>query len=339
MSAVKSFAFGVSFMVLAAHQAPAGSIHSAHAIHRSSPMRTPAPTTLAFVPNPATAPAPPVHAAAQDLSGPTPVAALSLGVTGSNPSPGQATLAQAFAPAAVPADAFINFGNGPYPEASSLTTGNSVAFFNSPAFRSFFGGNGPSIDDVGRFETEVLATIRATYNNAGLPIHLTINPYAPAAHTLSVVSGSSYPGAPGAIGITDVGNNGFSFIDKLAGAPTVDQLAVAVGHNLSHELMHAFGVGNHPEQSGPFVDAASSTLSTLADPSSGFSPAAASLLSTLNFQAVGQAASLAIASGAQRIDGDQMLLGQATVPEPSTVATWLLACGLLAARRRVRKSA
>ena len=338
MSAVKSFAFGVSMMVLAAQQAPAGSMHSAQAIHRSSHVRTPAPpTTLAFAPAPAPspAPAPPIHLAAQNLFGPMPVAALSLGVTGSNPSPGQATFASSFAQAVAPADAFINFGNGAYPEASSLTTGSSVAFFNSPAFRSLFGANGPSIDDVGRFETEVLATIRATYNNVGLPIHLTIDPYAPAAHTLSVVSGSSYPGSPGAIGITDVGNNGFSFIDKLTGAPTVDQLAVAVGHNLSHELMHAFGVSDHPEQSGPFVDAASSTLSTLADPSTGFSPAAASLLSTLKFQAVGQA----VTAGAQRIDGGQMLLGQATVPEPSTVATWLFACGLLAARYRGRKSA
>jgi hypothetical protein len=257
------------------------------------------------------------------------------------PAPAQASApAPVFAPApaqgqsstsAPTPDAYINFGNGPYPEAASLTTGNAQSFLNSPAFTHFFGAGGPSPTDVANFESEVLSTIKATYNNANLPISLTTDPNAHAAHTLSVVSGTSYSQNPGAIGITDVGSSGFSFIDKLAGTQTVDQLAVAVGHNISHELMHAFGIANHPEQTGPYVDAASTTLQALSDPSTGFSQAAASLLSTLNFQAVG----LSVASGAQRIDGDQLLVGSpAAVPEPSTLAAFVAIGGLVVVRRR-----
>ena len=376
MSAVKSFALGLSMMVLGVQSAPAGSMHSHAAAHPKNTQKTTAhdaPTTLAFAAPPAAQPfvAPQlptinVHhsASAENLAGPSyniapaysppytpPQAAsatLTLGLNGGSvtslgtiqngppasyiaPASTTPATATAPAPAQVHADALINFGTGPYPEAGNLTTGNAVGFFNSPVFTHLFGPGGPTMNDVGNFENEVLATIKATYNNAGLPINLTTDPNTPAAHTMSVVSGASYPGSPGTIGITDVGNNGFSFIDKFAGVRTVDQLAIAIGHNLSHELMHAFGIANHPEQTGPYVDAASSTLATLSDPSTGFSQAAAGLLSTLNFQAVGQS----VTAGAQKIDGDQMLIGAAsTVPEPSAVALWTLAGGLLAASRR-----
>jgi hypothetical protein len=249
------------------------------------------------------------------------------------PSPAPATAVTTMPTAAPPTrdDAFINFGSGPYPEASKLIAGTPLPFFDSPVFTHFFGPNGPAPSDIANFEQEVLSTIKSTYNNAGLPITLTDNPATPAAHTISVVSGASYSGSPSAIGITDVGNNGFSFIDKLSGTQNVDQLATAVGHNISHELMHAFGIANHPEQTGPYVDAASSTLQTLSDPSTGFSPAAASLLSTLNFQAVGTS----VLAGAQlKVDGDQILIGGATaVPEPSTVAIWALVGSLIIVHR------
>ncbi len=262
------------------------------------------------------------------------VTGLFLGVTGSSSSfaPPQAAPPQAVStPSTV--DAFINFGSGPYSEANTLTTGNAQPFFNSPAFTHLFGAGGPTSADVSNFENEVIATIQKTYNQAGLAIGLTTDPTVAAAHTMSVVSGASWVGNANAIGITDVGHNGFSFIDKFSGATTVDQLATAIGHNLSHELMHAFGIANHPEQSGPYVDAAASTLQTLSDPNTAFSPVAAQLLSTLNFQAVGQS----ILSSSQNVDGNQILLPDpATVPEPSTVALWTLAGGLLAARRRRR---
>jgi len=251
--------------------------------------------------------------------------------SGFMPAPASAITASAVSTSPTPADAFINFGTGPYSEASSLTSGTPQAFTNSPAFTHLFGAAGPSPTDVANFEHEVLATIQATYIKAGLPINLTSDPNSPAAHTISVVSGASYVGNPGAIGITDVGRDGFSFIDKFAAAQSPDQLAIAIGHNISHELMHAFGIANHPEQVGPYVDAASSTLQTLSDPNTAFSPAAASLLSTLNFQTVGQS----VTAGAQTIDGAQMLVSNpSTVPEPSTVALWVVAGGLFLFHRR-----
>ena len=367
MSVVKSIAVGLSMVMVAgvARSTSAGTIHSSASSHRSSPARThETPTTFAFGPS-TSQPVPTFNlthqVGAENLAGswggtppasspsvqygPAPTASpLALGLVGasSNQAPSSGSLGEVqngLAPSDVPpsissgphADALINFGGGPYPEAASLTTGNAQGFFNSPVFRNFFGPNGPSINDAGNFENEVLATIKATYNNAGLAINLTADPNALAAHTMSVVSGTSYAGASGAIGITDVGNNGFSFIDKFAGVQSVDQLAIAVGHNLAHELMHAFGIADHPEQSGPYVDAATTTLGILSDPNTGFSAAAAGLLSTLNFQAVGQS----VTSGAQRIDGDQLLLGgPSPVPEPSTVAVWSLIGGLLIAHRR-----
>ena len=376
MSAVKSFALGVSLMAIAAPGAFGGSMHPSAAHRRHDAGRIQAePTTLVYAPTPTQAlPSPTLnltHAVGAENIAPTfsrpdpsnvgfsPTPAmvsggLTLGLfSGSSssfaaPAPAPAPASSyisygpafsyatpAFAPTPTPApatpDAYINFGNGPFREAASLTTGNAQSFLSSPAFNHFFNAGGPSPTDVTNFESEVLATIKATYNNANLPINLTTDPNAHAAHTLSVVSGTSYAQNPGAIGITEVGSNGFSFIDKLAGTQSVDQLAVAVGHNLSHELMHAFGIADHPEQSGPYVDAASTTLQALADPSTGFSQAAASLLSTLNFQAVG----LSLAAGAQRIDGDQLLVGSPSpVPEPSTLAAFVVLGGLVVARRR-----
>src|SRR5439155_15323318 len=94
---------------------------------------------------------------------------------------------------------------------------------------------------------------------------------------ISVVANTSFPSNPNAIGITDVGANGFSFIDKLNYASNPTDLAWAVAHNISHELMHAFGIGYHPDD-GVYVDAGTATWSTLADPNAQFGPSATQLL-------------------------------------------------------------
>ena len=368
MSGVKILALGVLVMAFAVGSAPGGSIHpTAQVHHRAAERIVSAPTSLVFAPtvaaqnlaspsyNPAnsynfnqnvgfgnsvgtqgsvtglflgvtgsnpTTPAIPASAPT-NLAGPTPVQTLN-----SSPVSSPTTT---LAPTSTTADAFINFGSGPYPEASTLTTGSPQAFFNSPAFTHLFGPSGPTSSDITNFENEVIATIQKTYNGAGLAISLTTDPKALAAHTMSVVSGASWVGNANAIGITDVGHDGFSFIDKFTAATSVDQLAVAIGHNLSHELMHAFGIADHPEQSGPFVDAAASTFQTLADPSTTFSPIASHLLSTLNFDAVGQS----VLSSNQNVDGNQILLADPSpVPEPSTVVLWGMVGGLFVAYRR-----
>jgi hypothetical protein len=222
-----------------------------------------------------------------------------------------------------------------------LTTGNPQAWYNSPAVVSAFGGT-PTAQQETSFTQSVLADIQHTFQISGLNISLTSDPNTPALHTLSVVSGASYPANPGAIGITDVGANGFGFIDKLAYATTPDQLEWAVAHNLSHELMHALGVANHPDTTGTYIDAASATWQLLTDPNAKFSPEAVQLMSQL--LATGEPSNSLSAPGAQlfhglNIDGAETLA--APVPEPSTIAVWTIAVlwGTAAIRRRWNRNA
>ena len=71
-----------------------------------------------------------------------------------------------------------------------------------------------------------------------------------------------------------VGANGFGFIDKLSYASSVTDLEWAVAHNLTHEIMHTFGIGNHPDPTGDYLDAATATWSLLSSPSATLSPMA-----------------------------------------------------------------
>lgn len=214
-------------------------------------------------------------------------------------------------------DAFINLGTSGYSEAPVLTTGTAQPWYLSPAAAQAF-GHTPSPAEQSAFAAQVLADVNTTYALAGLSPQITTNPTVPADHTISVVSGLSYAGNPAAIGITDVGHDGFGFIDKLKYANTPDQLAWTVAHNVAHELMHAFGVGIHPDQTGQYLDAASATWNLLADPNAGFSPTAAKLIAATHF---GPVVSAALTSGGtgRQIDGGQEIM---TVPEPSTVAAW-----------------
>jgi hypothetical protein len=272
-------------------------------------------------------------------------------------SPAQpSTTAATAAPPAGAANAFINFGTAPYADASTLTTGNAQAWYNSPAVTAAFGGT-PTAAQQASFQQSVLSDIQHTFQISGLNITLTSDPTVPAQHMLSEVSGASYPSNPGAIGITTVGGNGFGFIDKLAYATSPDQLAWAVAHNISHELMHAFGVGTHPDTTGQYLDAATASWSLLTDPNTKFSPQAVQLI-----QAALGGTSLSSAVGAELlslskhpancncqfcqamrklgIDGAQLLAPP--VPEPATVALWTISATgaiLLARRRASRKAA
>src|SRR4029077_7279368 len=118
-----------------------------------------------------------------------------------------------------------------------------------------------------------------TFQLSGVPIKLTDNPNVPAAHTLSVVSNTSSLAFPGAIGTTNLGSNGFTFIDPiLTPAQSVGQLEWVVAHNVSHELMLAFGVGENYDKTGNYIDAPKANWAMLDSPSSTFSPAAAQAL-------------------------------------------------------------
>jgi hypothetical protein len=256
---------------------------------------------------------------------------------------------------APPVDAFINLGQGPYAGASTLTTGNPQPWYTSPTAVSVFGGV-PTADQQASFANQVLSDIQHTFNISGMNISLTDNPSTPALHEMSVVSGASYGPNPNAVGITSVGADGFGFIDKLNYATTSDQLAWAVAHNISHELMHALGVGTHPDTTGQYLDSAVANWSMLTDPNTKFSPAAVALMQSANngagFGTLG-AELLKLAHHPNSchcqfcnmfhgmgIDGAQIL--EAAVPEPSTIAVWVvsgLGAGFMARRRVARKSA
>lgn len=268
--------------------------------------------------------------------------------------------AQAVAPVsnAAPVSAFINFGSGPYPTASDLTAGTPQAWYNSPSVAQAFGGT-PTASQQSGFVQSVLADIQHTFQISGMNISLTSDPGTPALHTLSVVSGAWYPSNTGAIGITQVGGNGFGFIDKLSYATTPDQLAWAVAHNVSHELMHALGVATHPDTTGTYLDCSTATWQMLTDPNTKFSPEAVQMM----LSASGGAAGLNSALGAEllhlpgysascncpfcqsvrklglAIDGAQLL--EQPVPEPATIALWSVGglAGAIALRRRSARRA
>jgi hypothetical protein len=185
----------------------------------------------------------------------------------------------------------------------------------------------PNAQQRADFTNTVFQRVEQTYQQSGVHVQLTTDPNSPAAHSLSVVSGASSPVNAQYSGVTQEGGNGFSFIDKFAGAQSLDQLEWVVAHNVAHELMHAFG-GEHHDTTGTFLDSATTPWSTMADPNTRFSPAAVQDLLSHNFQ------QNTASSGA---DG-QIVSGLPTAaPEPASIAAWtLLGAGMVLLRRSRR---
>ncbi len=276
-------------------------------------------------------------------------------------TPVAATTAAAAATTGHTVDAFINFGNGAYSEASSLTTGTAQSWSQSPSVQAVYHGV-PTAAQQLAFQNEVLQVVQNTYSQSGLHVSLTTDPTQNYAHTMSVVSGASFTGNSAAIGITDVGNDGFSFIDKINLAKSPDELAEAVGHNIAHELMHAFGISGHPDQTGSYLDAATANWSVLTNAQTSFSPQAAQMLAAQNFL---NGPGKEFTQGTLGLTGLELLTehhptfchcpycnalhkleasegleinGAAPVPEPTTVALW--GCAITAAifvRRQNRR--
>jgi hypothetical protein len=219
-------------------------------------------------------------------------------------------------------DAFINMGNGPYPNSSAITTGGGQPWYDSSAITKLFGGT-PTSSQQASFESTILQRVEQTFSLSGVPVTLTDNANAPAAHTLSLVSGTASKTLPNAIGMTELGGSGFSFLDQIApSAQSVDQLEWIVAHNISHELMLAFGVGENYDKTGNYIDAEMANWSMITSPDATFSPDASQALLAQNFLA--------------NDDSTSTLGAQQVVPEPTTLALWGLAALAAALRGRAR---
>jgi hypothetical protein len=237
-------------------------------------------------------------------------------------------------------------GEGPYPQAGLLTAGSAQPWYLSPVTQRLFGGT-PDPAQRAAFTQTVLQRVENVYARNGIPLSITSDPATTAAHTLSVVSNTQFPGNPQAIGISDLGRNGFSFIDKLDSAQSVDELAWAVANNVAHELMHTFGVEHH-DTTGAFLDAGITPWSVLVDPNVQFSPAAVADLLVQDFRSLGGAVDGSTAAMVANAACQCLACGHAAqsvipapVPEPATLLLWSLPLALtyLIHRRNARKTA
>ncbi len=249
------------------------------------------------------------------------------------------------------ADALVNMQAGPYAEEGNLTAGGARPWYDSPVVARLYGGV-PDAEQRRLFTAGVITRVIDSYRRSGMNLTLTDNPSDGVPHTLSVVSGTYAPSYPEAVGLTTVGGSGFTFIDSLKYANSVDELERAVAHNVSHELMHAFG-GDHHDTSGLYLDAGVTQWSTLVDPGSTFSGEAVAQLMTKDFRAPSASSYWALygAYGAQQLSGADAHSpgcgcarhGGATllapVPEPSSIALFGLGGLALLARGRRRARA
>lgn len=229
-------------------------------------------------------------------------------------------------------DAYINLNEGPYASEEWLTSGGAQPWYNSPVVHRLYGGM-PDVDQRAAFTGTVLNRVASAFDRSGvMGLSLTADPNASAAHTMSVVSNAQYGPNPEAIGITNMGGDGFSFIDKLTYARSVDELQWAVANNVAHELMHAFGVEHHDETGG-YLDAAVTPWEVLIDPATVFGPEAVGELLAQDFR---QRFDNGYSYGAQELV-PTYLVAPSPVPEPATLACWgLVAAGWIGHRVRTR---
>ncbi len=235
-------------------------------------------------------------------------------------------------------DAVVDLGAGPYPAAGSIVAGNPLPWYDSAPVAGLFGG-APTAQQQQSFDQAVMQDIRTTFQLSGIAITITDNPAVSAPHTLSLVSNASSAPFPGAIGTTDLGASGFSFIDPIAGAAqSVNQLEWIVAHNIAHELMLAFGVNENYDQTGHYIDARNAKLSMMIDPNATFSAGAAQALTNqlapLSVQRVVEPGAQALAPTA----GPPPATAATVTPEPSTLALWgiMIATAGVAGRSRPR---
>jgi hypothetical protein len=227
-----------------------------------------------------------------------------------------------------PVDAYLNLGYGPYPNSALITTGGAQAWYNSSQISSFFGGL-PTAQQQQSFDSTVLSRVQQTFAQSGVQITLTSDPNVAALHTISLVSNTGSASLSSAIGMTQVGTNGFSFIDQIApSAQNLDQLEWIVAHNISHELMLALGVPENYDQTGNYVDSKLANWSMMVNPNAAFSPAAS--------QALLQAIQNETNNPGYQLGAQALNTSLTPAPEPTTWALWALAATTALVARHIR---
>ena len=162
-----------------------------------------------------------------------------------------------------------------YPDASRITTGIAQPWYDSAQVASVFGGQ-PTAQQQQSFDAAIIQRVEQTFSLSGITLNLTDNPNVPAPIPSAWSRRPAARPSPGAIGTTEIGGNGFSFIDPIAQyAQSVNQLEWMVAHNISHELMLAFGVGENYDTTGNYIDARNANWSMITSPTATFSAVAA----------------------------------------------------------------
>lgn len=265
------------------------------------------------------------------LAGSAPVTTPAVEPTAAAPSTSQNIPAFGTTPGstATPVNAFVNLGNGPFADAAMIANTTPSPWFNNPIVQGFFGG-APTPQQQADFASTVLARVQAAFQQSGINVALTSDPTVPAAHTLSLVSLSQAQALPNAIGMTDVGGNGLSFLDQQApAAHSLSQLEWIAAHNIAHELMLSFGVRENYDATGNFLDARNAFWTMMVDPSAKFSPAA--------IDAINQALAQTTADTGQP---SPQLIDARPVPEPGALAVWcaVTLSLVIGVRRRTARS-
>jgi hypothetical protein len=210
--------------------------------------------------------------------------------------------------------------------AGLITTGGAQPWYQSSQIASFFGGQ-PTAQQVQSFDSTILQRVQQTFSQSSVSISLTTNPNVPALHTISLVSGTASASLANAIGMTQVGHNGFSFVDQITpSAQSLDQLEWIIAHNISHEMMLAIGIPENYDQTGRYVDSKMANWAMMVSSASTFSPAAAQAIS---------AALAAQSNGSPVYQLGAQEVNPAAVPEPTTIALWFMgAAGLVIVQQR-----